>query len=354
VPASVYRREMQIQASIDRVVYDPRDSIEWRELAAHCLTAIGGTRPGAVSRLIARSVTAEWGVSVNWSCADDCEFLISYNQPSKPRTNTMRRPSIVTGIAYVQLLTAVHILKAFASPYTNRIPLYIGSPLSVHTQWTYMASLLPVAAVVGVGLVLGKNWARWLLAAMVATTSVFTIPTQNAQGIYSYALSVLMGLTLLALLFFAPSARAYFGRPRDAKRSFSLRNLFAGAMFAFCAVNTSLILKDRFASKVELLTTSAVLAVLSFPALLLGIVTRWDITSAFRDAATVLLSTALFLACRFLLVTVYVHTSNPGTFPLVAPKDSVILTAVVALLGVLLARVSAHRLSRTPCAATES
>jgi hypothetical protein len=313
-----------------------------------------GTRPEAVSRPIDPSVTVQCSALVNRSCVDDGGFLISYNQPSKPQTNTMRRPSIVTGIAYVQLLTAVHILKAFSSPYINRIPLYIGSPFSVHTQWTYMASLSPVAAVVGIGLVLGKNWARWLLAAMVVTTSVFTIPTQNAQGIYSYALSMLMGLTLLALLFFAPSARAYFGRPRDAKRSFSLRSLFAGAMFAFCAVNTSLVLKDRFASRVELLTTAAVLAVLSFPALLLGIVTRWDITSACRDAATVLLSTALFLACRFLFVTVYVHTSIPGTFPLIAAQDSVILTAVVALLGVLLARVSAHRVLRTTFAATES
>lgn len=266
----------------------------------------------------------------------------------------MHRPSIITGIAYVQMLTAVHILKAFGGPYTNRIPLYIGSPFSVHTQWTYMASLLPIAAVVGVGLVLGKNWARWMLAAMVVTTSVFTIPTQNAQGIYSYALSVLMGLTLLALLFCAPSSRAYFGRPRDAKQSFSLRNLFAGAMFSFCALNTSLILKDRFASKVELLTTAAALAVLSLPALLLGIVARWDITSACRDAATGLLSTALFLACRFLIVTVYAHTSNPRAFPLAAQQDSVILTAVVALLGVLLATVSAHRVSRTSLSATQS
>jgi hypothetical protein len=195
--------------------------------------------------------------------------------------------------------------------------------------------------------VLGKNWARWLLAAMVVTTSVFTIPTQNSLGIYSYALSVLIGLMLLALLFFTPSARSYFGRPRDTKRSLSLRDLFAGAMFAFCAVNTSLILKDRFASKVELLTTSAVLAVLSLPALLLGIAARWDITSACRDAATVLLSTALFLVCRFLLVIAYVHTSNSGTFPLFVSLDSVIFTAVVALLGGLLARVSAYRLSRT-------
>jgi len=266
----------------------------------------------------------------------------------------MHRPSIVTGIAYVQLLSALHILKAFDGSYTNRIPLFIGSPFSVHTQWTYLAILLPVTVVVGIGLVLGKKWARWLLAAMVVATAAFTIPTQNAQGVYLYALTLLMGAALIALLLFTPSARAYFGRPRDANRSFSLRNFVAGAMFAFCAVNTALILKDRFASQVGLLTTAAVLAFLSFPALLLGMVIRWDITSACRNAATVLLSTALFLTCRFLLVAVYVNTSQPGTFPLTVELDSVILTAVVALLGIMLAKLSAYRASRAQFVAMES
>jgi hypothetical protein len=239
----------------------------------------------------------------------------------------MRRPSVIAGIAYVQLLAAVHILKAFDSPYLNRIPLYVGSPLSVHAQWTYMASLLPVAVAVGVGLVLGKAWVRWILVGTILTTAAFTIPVQNAQGIYSYVLALLIGATILAPLCLAPSARAYFAHPRAAKRSLSLRDLFARAMFIFCAVNTSFILADRFASKVELSTTIAVLAILSLPALVLGTVARWDITAACRDAATALLSTTLFLACRFLLVATYVHVSNPTGFPLIIRIDSLIVSA---------------------------
>ncbi|WP_336817014.1 hypothetical protein [Burkholderia gladioli] len=273
---------------------------------------------------------------------------------STPQINMMRSPSVVVGIAYVQLLTAVHILKAFDSPHINRIPLYIGSPLPVHAQWTYMASLLPVAVVAGVGLVLGKAWVRWILAATILATAAFTIPVQNAQGIYSYVLALLIGLTILALLFLAPSARTYFAHPRAAKRSFSVRDLFARAMFAFCAVNTSLILADRFASKVEFPTTIAVLAILSLPVLVLGIIARWDITVACRDAATVLLSTALFLACRFLLVAAYVHVSNPTALPLTIRIDSVILTSAIAVLGLLLSRVSVHRASRSqPLTAAE-
>jgi hypothetical protein len=291
--------------------------------------------------------TAERGTLAIRPSADDLELSIAYNPTSKLQTNTMRRPSVIAGIAYVQLLTAVHILKAFDSPYINRVPLYIGSPLSVHAQWTYMASLLPVAVVVGVGLVLGKAWIRWILAVTILATAAFTIPVQNAHGIYSYVLALLIGFTILALLFLAPSARTYFAHPRAAKRSLSVRDLFARAMFAFCAVNTSLILADRFAGKVEFSTTIAVLAILSLPALVLGIVARWHITTACRDAATVLLSTVLFLACRLLLVAAYVHVSNLTAFPVAMRIDSAILTFVIAVLGLLLSRMSVHRASRT-------
>lgn len=291
--------------------------------------------------------TVERGTLAIRPSADDLELPIAYNPMSELQTNTMRRSSVIAGIAYVQLLTTVHILKAFDSPYINRVPLYIGSPLSVHAQWTYMASLLPVAVVVGVGLVLGKAWIRWILAATILATAAFTIPVQNAQGIYSYVLALLIGSTILALLFLVPSARTYFAHPRAAKRSLSVRDLFVRAMLAFCAVNTSLILADRFAGKVELSTTIAVLAILSLPALVLGIVARWHITTACRDAATVLLSTALFLACRFLLVAAYVHVSNLTAFPVAMQIDSVILTFVIAVLGLLLSRMSVRRASRT-------
>lgn len=255
----------------------------------------------------------------------------------------MRRPAIITAIAYVQLLAAVDILKAFDSPYRNRIPLFTGSALSVHAQWTLLATLLPAAVIIGAGFAPGKGWSRWLLAATIIVIAALTVPIRQAQGIYSYLLLLLLGVTLATLPFSSGSSRAYFDRTLRVKRALSLRGLFAKAMFAFCAVNTSLILRDRLMNNVDLLTAIAVLCGLSLPALVLGAVARWDIVAACRNAATALLSAALFVACRFLFVTTYVYTSDPETFPVTIRNDSLIFIGAIAVLGLMLARISANR-----------
>ncbi|KVC48061.1 hypothetical protein WI72_30510 [Burkholderia ubonensis] len=250
----------------------------------------------------------------------------------------------------MQLLMFSSSIKLYDTPYINKVPLITGSWLSIHAQWSYQTIQTLITALVTVGLFLGHDWARWLLLAAIPAGWAIAIPLGDTKGVPVYLMSVLTGSIVLGMLFLTPAARAYFSRRREARALFSLRGLFAGALHAFCAINTYLMLMDRFMNRADLLTTIAVLAGLSFPVLLLGMTARWNITAACRDGATTLIATTLFLALLFLGAVISMRAVSPGSLSVFDLKAAPIITAIIAMLGFVLASISTYRARRTQLA----
>lgn len=258
----------------------------------------------------------------------------------------MQRPAFISGITYIQFLTVISMISTFDGPYAGRIPLYIGSLLSIHAQWRYYAFLLLFVAFATVGLALGRNWSRWIILVTEIAGWMISAPIRSTQGIISFLVYLVLGATFLGMLFGLPAARVYFARSRQERPSFSLRGLFVIVLHTACAWITYRVLLSRFTNGVSFTTTVLTLAAFSLPALLLGMVVRWNITTACRDGATVLIATSLFLGIMFLGSAISVHSSNPGLLSMFDWKDAPAITAATAIVGATLAGAFVYRTRR--------
>lgn len=268
------------------------------------------------------------------------------NQPQNAKA--LKKPAFITGIAYVYALTLWSMIKTFDTPLVNRAPLYLGSWASPHLQWDYYTIATLIVAFVTIGLFLGHGWPRWLALAGTVAGWAVSLPLHDTRGIGLYTVSVAAGAIVLGLLFLAPSARAYFSRKSQANVSPSMRlrarafvaTLFyvVGALAIYSAV------LDGFVHIGKLWLTFAAILVISLPCLLLGMVARGNIASAYRDSATVLIATALASLLAVFASVVFIHSTRPASLALVDFSQPIV-AAGIALIGYLLARVSKRRAS---------
>ncbi|WP_322064368.1 hypothetical protein [Burkholderia ubonensis] len=77
---------------------------------------------------------------------------------------------------------------------------------------------------------------------------------------------------------------------------------------------------------------------------------RWNVTAACRGGATTLIATTLFLALLFLGAAISMRAVNPGSLSVFDLKAAPIITAIIAMLGFVLAGIAAYRARRTQLA----
>lgn len=257
----------------------------------------------------------------------------------------MQKPASVTGIAYIQFLTIWSMVKMYDTPLVGKAPLYLGSWLSPHVQWAYCAIEVLITTLATMGLFLGHNWARWLLLVGALVGWVVAFPVRDMHGIPLYLISLLFGSILFYLLFLARSARVYFSLPRGKKASLSLRGFIGAVLYANCALSIYSFSLFAFTNRTPFGLPLALTGflIVSLPCLLLGMAARWNFVTVFRDAATVLIATALFLTFQLLARTLLLSVMSPESLPLVDFKPAVFITVVVGVLVVVLARASVRR-----------
>lgn len=249
----------------------------------------------------------------------------------------------------MQFLSIVSMLKSFEifdTPHPNMPPLYVGSWLSSDGQWTYYTFQPLLVGLVMVGLFLGSNWSRWLLLVNMLASSIVAIPVRDARGIPFFIMSLLVGTIIFGMLFLAPTARAYFARPRCTGPLGSWRRLVSAGTHFFCCWLADRVLMDRFTNKISVATAVIALAVFALPALILGMVARWNVVIACRDGATVLIAISLFFAIFFLGSVASLHFTGPELLPRLDSKFTPIIIAIIGLLGLALLRVSAYQMKR--------
>lgn len=252
----------------------------------------------------------------------------------------MRKPAAVTGIALIQFLTIWNMFKMFDTPLVGRTPLYLGSWLSPHLQWTYYCIEVPVTIIATVGLILGRSGSRWLLLAGALAGWIVAAPVRDMQGIPLYLASLLFGSIVFSLLFLAPSARIYFSLPRREKAPISLRGFFAGVFYATGALIIYTLSLFCFLNRSPLWLTLIVLLGLPVPFLSLGIVVRKNWPAAYREGAIVLVATALFLIFQLLAKGLLLRIASPESLALVDLEQALGVAIIVAALGLGLARAS--------------
>ncbi len=258
----------------------------------------------------------------------------------------MQKPAVVTGIAYIQFLAIWNLVKMYDTPLVGRSPLFLGSWLSPHDQWAYNSIAVLVTILVTVGLILGRNWSRWLLLMGALAGWLATIPVRDMQGIPQYLLSLLFGSIILGLLFLAPSARVYFSLPQTQKTPISVRGFIATVFYAICALNLYSLSLFAFIGNTPLWLSLALCFALSIPCLLLGMAVRWNLAVACRDGATVLLAMALFLTFQLFAKTLSLCVVSPESLGLIDFKSALTVTVALAALGLWLARASVNRKAR--------
>lgn len=252
-------------------------------------------------------------------------------------TMTVRRPAIVTGLAYLFLTSVMTMFRAYeAKASIGKFPLYPGSVFPVAAQWTWHWIQIPLTAVVTVGLFRGWRWARWLALAVFVVATAISSPLADLRAVPLYLFVLVFNLLTYALLFFAPGAKVYFSRSTRPERAFTLRGGLSTTLLVL-AVFTAHSIAFAALKKPDTAAMWGSFAVFLLPVLALSALTRWDLQRSACESAAALLAVTVALAS--LQFTAFIAASAWSPFATLPPGwlQSMHLTIVLGITGLTFA-----------------
>lgn len=253
-------------------------------------------------------------------------------------TIPVRRPAIVTALAYLFLTSMMTLLRAYdAKASIGKVALYPGSAFPVPAQWAWHAVWILLTAAITVGVFRGWRWARWLALAGFATACAVTAPLRDDRQLPAYVFWLAMNVGAFGLLFFAPAAKRYFSGSTRPERAFALRAVLSTTLLIVAVFTAHSIGYAAFWKALPASFTWGSSAVFLLPALLLSALARWDLRRSAREMAAALLAVSFALAALQVGVFLRVHYWRPIAMLGSGWLQSLLLTAVLGIAGLALA-----------------
>ncbi|HDR9130099.1 hypothetical protein [Burkholderia vietnamiensis] len=251
---------------------------------------------------------------------------------------SVRRPAIVTGVAYLFLTSVMTMFRAYdAEAYIGKFPLYPGSASTIATQWAWNCIQIPLTAVIAVGLFRGWRWVRWFALTVFAVTCAISAPLRDVLAVPAYVFVVALNLAVYVLLFFAPSATVYFSRSTQPERAFTLRGAVSSTLLIFATFTAHSIGYATLWKKVDAWATWGSSAVFLLPALVLSALARWDLRRSAREISAALLAVTVTLASLQVTAFFTVHAWSPAVMRPLGWPNGLLLTVLLGITGLTLA-----------------
>lgn len=264
--------------------------------------------------------------------------LATMNMTLTNVARSVRRPAIVTGVAYLFLTSVMTMFRAYdAKAYIGKIPLYPGSAFTVATQWVWLCVQIPLTAVVTVGLFRGWRWARWLALVVFVVACAISAPLRDVRAVPAYVFVLALNLVAYALLFFAPGATVYFSRSTRPEQAFTLRGGFSTTLLIFAIFTAHSIGFATLWKKADAGATWGSSAFFLLPALVLSALARWDLQRSAREIGAALLAVTVALASLQITTFIAVRAWNPSVTHRFGWLHSLLLTVVLGITGLTLA-----------------
>ncbi len=257
----------------------------------------------------------------------------------------MKRPGIVTGLAFINFMGALSALWLFnAKAHIGIDPIYPGSALPVRWQWNWVTVAIASTFVTTVGLFRGWNWARWFALILCIVGYIFALPVRDVHMVPDFIFTLSGSVIAFAILFFAPTVKVYFTCPAEGQRTFSVRRALSISLLLFAAFTVHSIVKGVFWRTLPVDIAWIGLGVFLLPTLLLSVVARWQLEISLREISVLFLATAIFFVNEILsnFLALRFAYSN-AAMPYLDWLHSVILASVFGVAGLLLTVCVARR-----------
>lgn len=261
----------------------------------------------------------------------------------------MKRPGIVTGFAYLNLMSVLSAVWLFdARAHIGVDVLHPESLLPARMQWMMVNVGIATTTLTTVGFFRGWNWARWLALVLCSLGYVANVPVRDLHALPGYLFLLVGSILAFTLLFFFPSSQTYFSSRAARRGSFSVRAAISTVFLLLSAFTAHSIVMGAYRKTLPVEIAWIGLGVFLLPTLLLSMLVRWKLDASVREISAVLLGIAVYFV--YMLLSNFIHiyfVYPPAALPYFGWLNSTLLTLAIGAAGLSLA-ASAARWLRMP------